>query len=542
MSAVLPAARPRTAWRAPPIGVETLAVVASLFFTIASNRSAWQHALDGRAWSDPATWRFAAALAVALTAFQAVLLALVLTRRTARVVLSLLIVATAFASHFMQTYNVYLDPTMLRSVLRTDAREAGELLTWRLAPHLLWQAALPLALLWRTPLVERPWKRALLHRIAFVAASLALFALALLAVFQDAAALARNHRDLRFLVAPSNYLYSLARTVGGDARAAARPLQPIGEDARLGPSWTADAKPVLLVIVVGETARAANWGLDGYARQTTPELAKIDDLLNFSDAQSCGTDTETSVPCMFSPWGRHDYDEARIRGHQSLLHVLARAGMRVSWRDNQSGCKGACVGLPSEQLQGYDEDLLAGLDRMPADGASRVIVLHQMGSHGPAYHARYPAAFRRFTPTCDTAELRECTPEQIVNAYDNSLLYTDHVVASAIALLKAQQARYDTALVYASDHGESLGEHNLFLHGMPRAIAPKEQTTVPMVMWLSPGMRERSGVDLGCLRSRAARPASHDNLFHTVLGLLDVRTALHDPAWDLAAGCRSSDQ
>ena len=286
------------------------------------------------------------------------------------------------------------------------------------------------------------------------------------------------------------------------------------EDARPAAAWGTRHKPTLFVFVLGETARAANWGLSGYERQTTPELAQVDGLINFAHVESCGTNTETSVPCLFSPWGRRQYDEDRIRGSQGLLHVMDHAGLPVFWRDNQSGCKGVCDGLPSQQITAeigqalcdgercLDEALLKDLGgalapvaATAASGAaptaalrdSRFVVLHMLGNHGPAYFKRYPAAFRRFEPTCDTPDLRQCQPAQIVNSYDNALLYTDHVLAQAITWLKSMEDRYDTALVYVSDHGESLGENRLFLHGVPYAIAPKEQTQVPMVAWFSPG-------------------------------------------------------
>jgi lipid A ethanolaminephosphotransferase len=168
----------------------------------------------------------------------------------------------------------------------------------------------------------------------------------------------------------------------------------------------------------------------------------------------------------------------------------------------------------------------------------RVIVLHQLGNHGPSYFERYPAAFRRFTPTCDTPELGDCSREQIVNSYDNAVLYTDHFLARAIDLLRNEPG-YDSALVYVSDHGESLGENGLFLHGVPQAIAPSQQTHVPMVMWFSPGFVSDSGLDLACLRREAAQPASHDNLFPSVLGLLQVRTEAYRRDDDLFATCRS---
>jgi len=328
-----------------------------------------------------------------------------------------------------------------------------------------------------------------------------------------------------------------------------KPKLPIEHDAMATPR-APGSRPRLLLIVLGETMRAQNWGLNGYARQTTPKLAQTG-VINFPDMHSCGTSTEVSVPCMFSPFGRHDYDEAKIRAHQSLLHVLEHAGIATLWRDNQSGCKGVCEGLQIQQLDDakkpglckdgrcMDEilldDLAAQVRARPGD---RVVVLHQLGSHGPAYFQRYPAQFRRFAPTCDTAELGNCSREQIVNTYDNTVLYTDHFLDRAIGTLRALPD-YDTAMIYLSDHGESLGEKGLYLHGVPYAIAPAEQTRVPMVMWFSPEFAQDRGLDLKCLRQRANGRADQDNLFPSVLGLMQVRTSVYDRSRDLFAGCAS---
>ncbi|HEU5294722.1 MAG TPA: sulfatase-like hydrolase/transferase, partial [Burkholderiaceae bacterium] len=316
------------------------------------------------------------------------------------------------------------------------------------------------------------------------------------------------------------------------------------------PTWAARQKPMLVVLVVGETVRAANWGLSGYARQTTPGLAALP-VINFADVSSCGTNTEVSLPCMFAPVGRRDYDESRIRGSEGLLHVLARAGVAVQWRDNQSGCKGVCDGLPNDIVASLnppglcrdgrclDEGLLVGLDqRLREAKGTQLLVLHQLGNHGPSYFRRYPRAFARFTPACESDDLQHCTREEIVNAYDNSLLYTDHVLSQLIEHLDARAGSVDSALLYVSDHGESLGENRLFLHGIPYAIAPDMQTKVPMVMWASRGFASAVGLNLDCLRERARSSASHDHLFHSLLGLLDVRTALYEPQWDFSAGCR----
>ena len=375
-------------------------------------------------------------------------------------------------------------------------------------------------------------------------------------MFKDFSAQMRNHKELRYLITPAAPLWSLARVLSRDAQAANLPRQPIGADARLGASWAAAKKPALFVIVVGETARAADWGLSrtpgqSPARDTTPELARRA-VINFPDVTSCGTNTEVSVPCMFSLQGRRGYDEDAIRGSESLLDVLRHAGLRVVWNDNQSGCKGVCAGVDSmrpdpaalPQLcdgeRCLDEALLESSRSLLRDAnGNLVLVLHQLGNHGPAYFRRYPDAFRRFTPTCDDEDLSKCSREQIANSYDNALLYTDHVLARSIDMLQELAPRYDTALLYVSDHGESLGENGLYLHGLPYSIAPAEQTRVPMVMWISSGFAARTRLNPACLRTQADRPAAHDNLFHTVLGLLDVRTAVRDDTLDLTATCRS---
>ena len=531
--------------------VEQVIALASLFWLLASNRLFFSAALQGRSLTEPASWGFVLALAVLLFGVHFLLLALLANRWTVKPLLALLIVVTALATHFMQSFGIYLDPTMVRNVLRTDVAEARELWSWSLLPHLALYAALPLFLLSRVRVVTRPWKRAMGVRLAAIAGVSVVLVGTLLAVFQPMASLMRNHKEMRYLITPANVLWSTSAALARDARSAATPKQPLGLDATLRQPAVAGARPKVLVLVVGETARAANWGLSGYARQTTPELAALP-VINFASVASCGTNTESSLPCMFAPVGRRDYDESNIRGSESLLHLLARAGVGVFWRDNQSGCKGVCDGLPQDTVAGLnpaglcrdgrclDEGLLAGLDeRLARAEGTQILVLHMLGNHGPSYFRRYTPAFAKFLPACESDDLRNCSAEQVVNAYDNALLYTDHVLASLVTKLQAQAGRVDSAMLYVSDHGESLGEKGLFLHGMPYAIAPSEQTRVPMVMWLSQGWPVATGLDTACLRRRAAEPAAHDHLFHTLLGMLGVGTQLYEPAWDLGAGCRA---
>jgi lipid A ethanolaminephosphotransferase len=186
-----------------------------------------------------------------------------------------------------------------------------------------------------------------------------------------------------------------------------------------------------------------------------------------------------------------------------------------------------------------DEILLQGLqsfiDNLDKD---TVLVLHQMGSHGPEYFKRYPKAFEKFTPVCESNALNNCSRESIVNGYDNTLLYTDHVLASLIDILRSNQSKVDTAMIYLSDHGESLGEYNLYLHGTPYMLAPDQQKHVPMIAWFSDSYQQSFAVDTHCLEKERNAPLSQDNLFHSMLGLLQVHTSVYNPALDMFAGCR----
>ncbi|GAB4475178.1 MAG: phosphoethanolamine--lipid A transferase [Burkholderiaceae bacterium] len=534
--------------RRPTMTVEALALAGAALLVAGFNGPFWSALLADRTFAHWPDWRLAIGTFVMLVAAFFFLIALVATRHTVRGLLGALIAIASVAWYFERRYGVVLDPPMLRSVLATDPREAGELI----GPGFFAALALGIgaaATPWLVRLKTRPTRRAIAVRAGALAAALAVAAAALLAVFQDFGSLMRNRRELRYLITPANVVWSTARVLASDAKRGVAQRDPPEPAVR---AVAAQRKPTLLVFVVGETARAANFSLNGYPRPTNPELAQLD-VVNFGHARACGTSTEVSLPCMFSPFGRADYDEDRIRRHESLLHLLARAGLRVVWLDNQSGCKGVCDGLEVRDLSHarrdgvcdaercLDEILLDGLREVVERGTGdTVVVMHQLGNHGPAYFRRYPPAFRRFEPACERKELADCTREQIVNAYDNAILYTDHLLARTIRYLDALRERYDVALLYASDHGESLGERGLYLHGMPYPVAPREQLEVPMLWWFAPDSARGLDVDLACLRHRAAQPASHDELFHSVLGLLAVSTPRYLPQRDVFGACRSS--
>jgi lipid A ethanolaminephosphotransferase len=536
--------------RRPCVHVETLVLLVAAFLMLAENGPFWRMALAGRSWQEPGTWGFAAALFTGLTAFYLAFAAVFSSRLTVKPLLTVLLLVSAAASYYIDRYAVFFDRAMLANVLATNYKEASELLGWRLLVHLLVFGVVPALLVWWPALKRRTLVRAVAWRLGWIVAATAVGVGSVLMVFADFASLVRNHGEVRDLLTPGNVVAAAIGHVAGRVRRPDQPKTVVGPDARPGPGWQTRKRPTLLVVVIGETARAQNFSLNGYPRVTNPELARRG-VINFPDTLACGTSTEVSLPCMFSPYGRRHYDEDLIATHESVLQVLARAGVKVFWRDNQSGCKGVCEGLPSQQVdhagpgslcaggECLDELLLQGLDGLVRDTrGNMVVVLHQLGSHGPAYFRRYPPAFKRFVPACESEDLRLCKQDEIVNAYDNSLLYTDFVLGKVIDFLDQAQQTHDTAMLYISDHGESLGEKGLYLHGMPWAIAPDVQKKVPFVLWLSPAFQRDAGVDADCMRRRAQQPASQDNLFHSLLGAMDVQTSVYEPAMDVFSGCR----
>ncbi|MGC4028245.1 MAG: phosphoethanolamine--lipid A transferase [Steroidobacteraceae bacterium] len=539
----------------PALHAETVILLVVIWMIVMLNARWWSALIASHSLRNPASWGFLAAVGIALVALHFAVLAPFMNRWTMRPLLSVIVVLATAAAYFTDAYSVMLDPTMIRNILETDVREASELVSLPMVGRVALGSALPLAFLWWVRVRQRPVLRAVLIRSGFLLASLAIAVLAILPVNRDLVSMMRNHHELRYLITPGNFLVGFARQSVRQAQAPSGPKRAVGVDARQRHPASVAGRSRVFVLIVGETARAQNFGLLGYPRDTTPELGRLD-VTAFGNVRSCGTSTEVSVPCMFSAYGRADYDERLIRDSQGLLDVLVHAGLAVTWIDNQAGCKGVCEGAgirtrnPDPALDPAScrdsecqdgilvRELEAELDGVTGN---TVIVLHMMGNHGPAYYRRYPAEFRHFMPECVTAELRDCTREQIVNAYDNAIRYTDHVLASLIGVLQAHSAQVASALLYVSDHGESLGEAGLYLHGMPYAIAPDTQKHVPMVTWMSPEFAADQHVDGNCLKAGAGQALSHDNLFHSVLGVLDIETSAYRPERDFFRNCRQAD-
>jgi lipid A ethanolaminephosphotransferase len=467
-----------------------------------------------------------------------------------KTILVLFLLAAAAIDYFTLAYGVLIDKGMLQNALETNAAEVNELLTRQMFFHLLVFGGIPAVLIARMRLTYKPAFRQLFSNFGTLLICGGLVIGLCYFFYGDYASIYRNNRQLRYLINPVNLVDSSVSILKHKLRRQ-HPLIPVGTDARLADDPKHAGKKRLTVLVLGETARAANFALDGYRRPTNPYLSR-ESVFSFTNVHSCGTATAASVPCMFSGFSRENYDPAKAEYTENVLDVLSHAGVKVLWRNNNDGCKNVCRRVSSEDLshlkladlcnaeECYDEVLLyrlqAYVDALTSDG---VIVLHQKGSHGPGYHLRHPPSFKVFSPECHQANLNDCTPQEVINAYDNTIVYTDFFLEKVIRFLKKNAAQYDTALLYVSDHGESLGENNVYLHGLPYFVAPDEQKHVPLITWFSKDFIARNKIDSACLQLHKDASYSHENLFHSLLGLMNVKTNAYNAKLDIFATCKA---
>ncbi|WP_460147618.1 phosphoethanolamine transferase [Pseudomonas sp. S2_A02] len=531
---------------------EWVTLIVSAFLLAGFNSVLWQHLFEITA-ADGQGIAMRVAFGAMILAIFNIVLTLLAFRLVMKPVLTLIFLISAGVAYFMSQYGVLIDAGMLRNFAETNATEVRDLLSIKLFVYIVLLGVLPSWLLWKIPVNYRRWHRELLSKVLVSVASVAVIGGVALVNYQGLSSLFRNHHELRLMVVPSNYIGASVGYLREQVVSAQQPFIKLGEDAQRNPAWQTHGRKSLTVLVVGESARAENFGILGYDRDTTPQLDKEAGLIAFTDVHSCGTETAVSVPCMFSNMGRKDYNASKAKNEEGLLDVLKHAGLEVIWRDNQSGCKGTCDRVTVDNVSNLkdpvlcansecrDEILLQGLqhfiDTLDKD---TVLVLHQMGSHGPEYFKRYPKEYEHFTPVCESNALNNCSRESIVNGYDNTLVYTDHVLSTLIDLLRSNQDKVDTAMLYLSDHGESLGEYNLFLHGTPYMLAPEQQKHVAMLAWFSDSYQKSFSVDTHCLQLSREKPLSQDNLFHSMLGLLEVNSKVYDPGLDMFAGCRGA--
>ncbi|WP_158119105.1 phosphoethanolamine transferase [Vibrio metoecus] len=468
---------------------------------------------------------------------------------------ALLLIISSVLSFVGFQYGTIVDRDMLVNVLETNSSEASSYLTVYSVLWFVFLGVLPALWLLFTPIRKETgvWRFLGKKGLSMLVSLLAVALIAAL-YYQNYSSVGRNNSSLKKMIIPTHFIYSSVGLV--KQRYFTKPMvyKMIGTDAQQKTIATDSPaqKPTLVFFVLGETDRVQNYQYFGYPRDTNAYTQPFQPIF-FKDVASCGTATAISVPCMFSNMTRDNFDRNRADNQDNVLDILQRAGISLLWKENDGGDKGVAKNIPLKELardkrEGlcdgdtcYDIAMLENLDQEIADqNGNRMIFMHIIGSHGPTYFKRYPKEMAVYQPDCPRVDIENCSVEQIVNTYDNTIRYTDYVLAQLMTKLESLQKDYNTALIYISDHGESLGENGMFLHGMPYNLAPDYQTQVPLLVWMSQGFSQSKGIDVDCLRSKTNLPYSHGNLFHSLLGVMDVSTEAYETSLDLFSQCRAN--
>lgn len=468
---------------------------------------------------------FLISLTLFFTSLTAIFFLLISHGKWTRWVLATFLLIASQSAYYMDHLGVIIDTVMIDNIMQTNRAELSGLITSTLILRTFALGVIPAWLVLIYCPEPQNFNVELKSRFKMVLLFFAAIVLLIIPFTADYASFIREHKIVRFYSNPTYSVYSTIKYVAQESSISvqAQPLIKMAKDAKLLDPAT--SKKELIIMVVGETARADRFSLNGYKRLTNPELSKHP-VVSFTNVTSCGTSTGVSVPCMFSSLGRENYDKEKALAQENALDVLAKNGIEVLWRDNNSDSKGVATRVKYEDFKTptlnpnckgecRDVGMLSGLDEYIAKNKNKdmMIVLHQMGNHGPEYYRRYPKEFERFKPACQTGELRDCTQEEVDNAYDNAILYTDYFLSEVINFLKKYDDQFEVAMFYVSDHGESLGENGIYLHAAPYMLAPKEQTHVPAIAWTG----KNFDYTLEDIKPYKDVALSHDDLFCTLL-------------------------
>jgi len=462
-------------------------------------------------------------------------------KRAYLIFFSLIAFLSMASAYVMDSFGVVIDETMLLNIVKTDTGEARDLITLKLFFYFIFLFVVPVLILKKVKIESKGFKLELWNRSKSLLISLGAIFIIVLSSGSFYASFFREQKPLRYYANPSYWLYSLGKFSFDSLNKESKHFNAYGRDSIIPKN---DIDRELIILVVGETARKDRFSLNGYSNETNP-LLKKENVFSFKNVTSCGTSTAISVPCMFSHFGRDKFNVNDALNTENLLDVLSHTkDISILWRDNNSNSKGVALRAKYEDYKTpernpicdsecRDEGMLVGLQEYidKVNTKDIFIVLHQMGNHGPAYFKRYPKEFEVFRPVCKTNELDKCTNLEIGNAYDNAILYTDYFLSKVIHFLKINTVKFNTAMFYISDHGESLGEHGIYLHGLPYMMAPKNQKEVPMIMWLGGELLKET--DTVKLNKILNLPYSHDNIFHTVLGLMEIKTSVYEENKDI---------
>ena len=483
---------------------------------------------------------------ILLVSFIVFLFTIFSSKYTTKPLLIITLVVSAFTAYFMDTYHVVIDDSMIRNTLQTNLSESSDLFTPKLIVYVLILAITPSYFIFKTKIKYKSFKEESFKKLKTLFLSLVIILIILFSFSKFYTSFFREHKSLRFYINPIYWIYSIGNYANKTLTNGLIVVKEIGKDATIKLDKHEEIeKKELVIMVVGEAARANRFSLNGYEKETNP-LLKQEEIVNFSNMYSCGTSTAESVPCMFSIFDKADYDYKKGISTENILDVLKHTNdIKILWRDNNSDSKGVALRVDFEDYRTSktnticdeecrDEGMIIGLDEYIKNnqGKDILIVLHQMGNHGPAYYKRYPKEFEKFTPVCKSNQLEQCTQEEVSNAYDNAILYTDYFLSKVINFLKPYSNNYETAMLYMSDHGESLGENGIYLHGLPYFMAPDEQKHIGSIMWFG-GKDIKEDIDIEKLNSYKNQPFSQDDLFHTLLGLFEVETNVYKKEMDI---------
>ncbi len=533
---------------AKSITVNQLILLISFYFVVVLNEPFWALAFERIMQLEQHNIAFMISVPFLLMSLLVIVFSLFSIKYLIKPAFIILTIVSALVFYATSEYGVVFDYSMMVNVVETDNAEAFAYLNIYAVIFFIVFGVLPATLIALVNIkFHSPLKEVLL-RVKLIVAALIVFLLIAFLFYSNYAAFGRNNKELKRYIIPIQFIDSSYKVIRD--KYFSEPLVfKILDKAPTLKTQGNNAK--VTVLVIGETARAMNFSYNGYERETNA-YTKAFDPIYFQQVTSCGTATAVSVPCLFSAQKRENFDKKLADHQQNFLDIAKLAGADVLWIDNNSGCKGVCkrietIEIPTDKSHPlcdgdycFDEVLIPELNKKLNNlhAKNTLIVLHMIGSHGPTYYRRYPKKLAKFQPDCPRSDIQNCTQEQLINTYDNTIAYTDYVLAKIIALLKEQPQNIQASMLYISDHGESLGENGAYLHGFPYAFAPDEQIAVPMLYWAT---ANDSSIDLQCLREKAKKDVySHDNIFSTLLDLTNIKTSAYQQDDDILASCRNN--
>lgn len=289
---------------------------------------------------------------------------------------------------------------------------------------------------------------------------------------------------------------------------------------------SSNVEDLSVVFILGESVRADHLQTNGYHRKTTPLLAKQNNLISFPNAYTPLTYTAISVPQILSNATlTDDYSISKY----SLIQVLNKANIQTNWIGNQTPEKSYETFIKQSSFntildplhselsfqKSYDENLLPIFKNVFKPNQNQFTVLHMMGSHW-WYETRYPEKFRNFKPVIKSKHVNSNSKEEMINSYDNTILYLDYFINETIKYIEAKNS--NSLIIYLSDHGEILGENNLWLHAQPE----KASENPAMLIWYSEKFKQQNEAIISRLQSHKNRTIPLDFFFHSILELYKI--------------------